>query len=152
MKARTQPVAEQVKSDQSFEASKSLEDRIRPYAGKLVLVAEDDEVNAMVFVLFIREKGADAIIATDGLQALTLAKQKKPDLIFMDVHMPFFSGLDAIKEIRNVDCQCPIVSLSASTRLNERQNSLDAGASEFLVKPVNRDAIDRILERYLQEQ
>jgi len=120
-----------------------------PLAGKLVLVAEDDQVNSMVFDLFIKETGADTILATDGMAALDLAKEKNPDLIFMDVHMPFFSGLDAIKELRKIGCKCPIVSLSASTRLNEKENSMNAGANDFLVKPVNRAAISGILFKYL---
>ncbi len=118
--------------------------------GKCVMIAEDDEVNAMVFELFVKETGATAIIARDGVQALELALAQKPDLIFMDVHMPFFSGLEAIRELRSQNITCPIISLSASSRLNERQNSLDAGADEFLIKPANRESITKALFRYLR--
>ncbi|WP_276371560.1 response regulator [Chryseolinea sp. H1M3-3] len=117
--------------------------------GKCVLVAEDDEINAMVFELFIKEQGATVIVARDGNEALQFALDNYPDMIFMDVHMPFFSGLDAIKELRKKGISCPIVSLSASTRLNEKQNSLDAGADDFLVKPANRDTINKALLKYL---
>lgn len=120
-----------------------------PLSQKFVLIAEDDEVNAMVFDLFIRDTGASTKIATDGLQAIELAKQQKPDIVFMDVHMPFFSGLEAIKELRAMGFTCPIVSLSASSRLNERLNSLQAGADEFIVKPANRDTINSVLFKYL---
>jgi CheY-like chemotaxis protein len=119
------------------------------FNGKCILVAEDDEVNAMVFELFIKETGASVIIAKDGHEAIRYSLEKKPDLIFMDVHMPVFSGLEAIREVRSRSVTCPIVSLSASTRLNEQQNSLDAGADDFLVKPVNRGAIVKTLMKYL---
>lgn len=118
--------------------------------GKCVMIAEDDEVNAMVFELFVKETGATVIIARDGVQALEIALTQNPDMIFMDVHMPFFSGLEAIKELRSQHITCPIISLSASSRQNERQNSLDAGADEFLVKPVNRESIIKALSRYLR--
>ncbi|PZR10425.1 MAG: hypothetical protein DI539_21200 [Flavobacterium psychrophilum] len=120
-----------------------------PLAGKLVLVAEDDEINAMVFELFIKENGATVLIANDGNQAIKLALEKSPDMIFMDVHMPFFSGLDAIRELRNRGLTCPIISLSASTRLDERKNSIEAGANDFLIKPAKRESIKKALFTYL---
>jgi len=120
-----------------------------PLLGKQVLIAEDDEVNAMVFDLFVKETGASTVIVTDGNAALKVVYDRMPDMIFMDVHMPFFSGLDAIKKLRENKITCPIVSLSASTRLNERQNSLDAGANDFLVKPANRESINMMMMKYL---
>jgi CheY-like chemotaxis protein len=117
--------------------------------GKNILVAEDDDVNAMVFELFIKETGATVIIAKDGGEAIRYTIEKKPDLIFMDVHMPVFSGLEVIREVRGKNITCPIVSLSASTRLNERQSSLDAGANDFLIKPVNRGAVVNTLMKFL---
>ncbi|MBS1507202.1 MAG: response regulator [Bacteroidetes bacterium] len=116
---------------------------------KCILVAEDDEVNALVFELFIKETGASVIIAKDGHEAIRYAMERKPDLIFMDVHMPVLSGYEVIREIRNQNVSCPIVSLSASTRLNEKQNSLNAGANDFLIKPVNRNAIVKTLTKFL---
>jgi len=120
-----------------------------PLTGKTVLVAEDDEINAMVFELFVKELGGDVIKAVDGHEAVQFTLEKRPDLIFMDVHMPFFSGLDAVKELRTRGVTCPVISLSASTRLNEKQNSLDAGANDFLIKPANRNSINGILLKYL---
>jgi CheY-like chemotaxis protein len=119
------------------------------FSGKTILIAEDDPVNAMVFELFVKETGASARVATNGNEALQMAMDKRPDLIFMDVHMPFLSGLDVIKKLRSAGCTCPIVSLSASIRLNEKQNSLDAGANDFLVKPANRAAIRNLIIKYL---
>lgn len=148
VREKTYFAIEELKHTEYFDTETSAPGSL-PLKGKLVLIAEDDDVNAMVFDLFIKETGADTIVVTDGIQALAKAIEKKPGLIFMDVHMPFFSGLDAIRGLRKAGCQCPIISLSASTRLNERQNSLDAGASDFLVKPVNRENINCILFRYL---
>jgi len=117
--------------------------------GKHVLIAEDDTINAMVFDLFVKEAGAHSILAKDGLQAVKFAVEQKPDIIFMDVNMPFFSGLDAIRELRAQGIRCPIISLSASTRLHEKQNSMEAGANDFLVKPASRESINLMLMKYL---
>lgn len=142
-------VVKELKKTRFYNSMQNKADQILPLQGKLVLIAEDDEVNAMVFELFVKETGASVIIAADGNKALTAAYEKVPDMIFMDVHMPFFSGLDAIKELRSKGIKCPIVSLSASTRLNERQDSLDSGANDFLIKPANRESITNALIKYL---
>lgn len=149
VKDKTDLVIEVIHQTGYLEEEKEIKSKAMPLSGKTVLVAEDDEINAMVFDLFIKDIGAETVMASDGTQAIAIASQKEPDLIFMDVHMPFFSGLEAIRQLRQTGCKCPIISLSASTRLNERQNSLDAGANDFLVKPVNREAVNAILLRYL---
>lgn len=150
LKQKTEAVIRELKETQYTQQGEPTQPTSQRLAGKLVLIAEDDEVNAMVFDLFVKETGASTIIASDGIQALQLAGEKKPDMIFMDVHMPFYSGLDVIKDLRRVGFSQPIVSLSASTRLNERQNSLDSGANDFLVKPANRDSITKALFKYLE--
>lgn len=150
LKQINEEVMNELKETNFYQAEPQARETPLPLEGKSVLIAEDDEVNAMVFELFVKETGADTMIARDGLQALQMAIEKKPDMIFMDVHMPFYSGLQTIKELRDKDIQCPIISLSASTRLNERQNSLDAGANDFLVKPANRESINKVLLKYLE--
>ena len=137
----------QVKLEQANELS--AEQLKLPLTGKKVLIAEDDEVNAMVFELFIEELGGTVFKATDGNQAVNLTNEHNPDLIFMDVHMPYFSGVEAIKLIRSKNNNIPIISLSASTRLQEKQQSLDAGATSFLTKPAKREAIQQVLLQYL---
>jgi CheY-like chemotaxis protein/HPt (histidine-containing phosphotransfer) domain-containing protein len=116
---------------------------------KCVLIAEDDDINAMVMELFITELGVQAIRANDGFEAISKTIEKKPDLILMDVHMPYCSGLDAIKGIRSKGIKTTIVSLSASSHLNERDESLQAGGNDFLMKPANRQSIEQMLIKYL---
>lgn len=149
MKEKTNEVIRELKETKYYQREEEPAIDEQPLRGKVVLIAEDDEVNAMVFDLFVKETGASTILAADGIQALRLASEEKPDLIFMDVHMPFYSGLDVIRDLRRVGFAQPIVSLSASTRLNEQQNSLDAGANEFLIKPANRASITKVLRKYL---
>lgn len=120
-----------------------------PLKGKCVLVAEDDEINRMVFTIFIEELGGEVVEAANGQDAVKLAQEKQPALIFMDVHMPFVSGLEAIKALRAQGVATPIISLSASTRMDEQRHSLDAGANEFLIKPAKREAIKQSLMKYL---
>lgn len=120
-----------------------------PLSGKRVLVAEDDEINAMVFELFIEELGGKVLKAADGHEAVRQVTEHAPDFIFMDIHMPYFSGVEAIKLLRSKNILIPIVALSASTRLQEKQQSIDAGATDFLTKPAKRDIIREMLLKHL---
>lgn len=116
---------------------------------KRILIAEDDEINSMVFELFIQELGGTVIKAADGHEAVRKAIDHQPDFIFMDIHMPYFSGVEAIRFLRAKGIQVPIIALSASTRLQEKQQSMDAGATDFLTKPAKRDIIRQVLMKYL---
>jgi CheY-like chemotaxis protein/HPt (histidine-containing phosphotransfer) domain-containing protein len=145
----TRMIIVQLKVSDHFEIQHT-QTKVLQLTGHLVLIAEDDETNGLVFELFVKELGAQAIRATDGNEAVRLAIETNPDLIFMDIHMPFLSGIDAIKLLRSKGIKCPIISLSASTRLNEKQNSLDAGANSFLIKPATRESINTALLKYLQ--
>lgn len=120
-----------------------------PLSKKCVLVAEDDDINAMVMELFITELGVEAIRANDGFEAISKTIERKPDLILMDVHMPYCSGLDAIRGIRSKGIKTTIISLSASSHLNERDESLQAGGDDFLMKPANRNSIEQMLIKHL---
>jgi CheY-like chemotaxis protein len=119
-----------------------------PLSGKRILIAEDDEVNFMVFEVFVQELGGTAIKAADGHEAIRQTTDQTPDFIFMDIHMPYFSGVEAIRFIRSKGIQVPIVALSASTRLQEKQQALAAGANDFLTKPTKRDVIREILLKH----
>lgn len=123
-----------------------------PLGGRKILVAEDDEINALVLEMFVKELGGSVIKVTDGYKAVHVAAEQQPDMIFMDVHMPVFSGLDAIRAIRRQGHRGPIISLSASTRLAEREQSLEAGADDFLIKPTSREAIQRVLRTFFPAQ
>jgi CheY-like chemotaxis protein len=115
------------------------------YPGKSVLVVDDDIINASVLEGALLEMGVHVILAFDGFDAMRKLDQCNPDLVFMDVHMPFFDGLEVIRKIRNKGISIPIISLSASTMLNEREGSFMAGANGFLAKPITKDELDRVL-------
>jgi CheY-like chemotaxis protein len=142
-------VIEQLKSTSYYKALNTEINPELPLSGKKVLIAEDDEINAMVFELFVTELGCEALLAKDGNEAVKLVNERSPDMIFMDVHMPHFSGLEAIKALRSKGINTPIISLSASTRLLEREQSLESGASDFLIKPAKRQIIHETLMKYL---
>jgi len=86
--------------------------------------------------------------ASDGQQAIDFYKQHKPDLVFMDIVMPVKSGIEAITEIIEFDKNAKVVIASSSGTKTHLRQALEAGAYEFIQKPVEENQVNSILDNY----
>ncbi|MEI6429748.1 MAG: ATP-binding protein [Pseudanabaena sp. ELA607] len=104
----------------------------------LVLVAEDNEINIKTFVSYLAYVGYRFLVARNGLEALDMTRQYKPNIILMDIQMPNMNGLEAITQIRAIPelSDIPIIALTALAMPGDREQCLLAGANEYLAKPV----------------
>lgn len=116
---------------------------------KTALIVEDNKINAMIFETFMQDIGLKTILAENGAIAIEKIKEKTPDIVLMDIHMPVMTGLEAITEIRKMKIGVPIIAISASAFYNERDNSLSCGANEFMTKPVNGKVLKERVSHYL---
>jgi len=105
----------------------------------VVLVADDDPVMRLLMVEMLHSVGLDAIEAGDGAQAVQLAHERSPDLILLDVEMPNLDGFDACRAIRDAanGASVPIVMVTGSDDLEAVTNAYEAGATDFVSKPIN---------------
>jgi len=78
-----------------------------------VLVVDDENDFRQVMTVWLESKGYSVITASDGKNAIQMGKDKKPDIIFMDLRMPVMDGTEAIKKIRSFDKDTPIIIISA---------------------------------------
>ena len=104
----------------------------------LILLAEDNEANITTFSSYLKAKGYHILLATDGQQAIDLAKAEHLDLILMDIQIPVINGIEAIKQIRldpNL-VNIPIIALTALAMAGDREKCLAAGANDYLAKPI----------------
>lgn len=100
-----------------------------------VLVAEDDKGVRESLVRSLRFEGYDVRAVSDGAQALEAAAEQRPDVVILDVMMPFVDGLSACRELRRRFRDLPILMLTARHEVTDRVAGLDAGADDYLVKP-----------------
>jgi signal transduction histidine kinase/DNA-binding NarL/FixJ family response regulator len=114
-----------------------------------ILLAEDNENNQRLLALYLNKMGARLTIAENGEEALNRAKNKNFDLILMDMQMPVLSGIDAVRQLRDIGYTQPIVALTANATKEDRQQCLEAGCNDFLTKPVTRDRLFRMVAQYL---
>jgi PAS domain S-box-containing protein len=127
------PVAMETLTTSSIEFSQTKQ-KTEP----LVLIAEDNEANVMTFSSYLIAKGYRIEQATNGQEAIALAKVHHPDVILMDIQMPVMDGLEAIKQIRRDPnlAEIPIIAITALAMTGDRDRCLAAGANEYLSKPV----------------
>lgn len=83
--------------------------------------------------------------ATDGIQAVEKYKNFRPDVVFMDIVMPEKTGIDALIEILAYDKNAKVVMASSVGTQSKLKNAIEAGAFDFLQKPIEMDQIDKIL-------
>lgn len=117
--------------------------------GHILLVEDNDDIIQLV-KLFLTDVGYELTVAKDGRQAVDLALQGKPDLIFMDMNLPITNGLVATRLLRNAGFNRPIIALTASPSTADRQQALDAGCNEYLQKPIEMSRLLGITREFLQ--
>ncbi|MCB9136488.1 MAG: response regulator [Anaerolineales bacterium] len=125
-----------------LESEKSDTPTIQPEVQKsssTILLAEDNEVNAMMVGDYLELRGYTVIYATNGREAIQKAHEYLPNLILLDIHMPIMDGLEAIRRLRGEPqfVNTPIIALTALAMTGDRERCLEAGATEYVSKPVN---------------
>ena len=119
--------------------------------GLSILVAEDNEINALLMRSLLSRLGHKVVITTNGEAALESWLSAKSagspyDLVFMDIQMPELNGIETTKRIRNLEAgqagrRTPILALTANTLVEDRYACFEAGMDGFLIKPLDRDKL-----------
>jgi CheY-like chemotaxis protein len=112
---------------------------------KRLLVVDDVPQNRAMLLDLLQDAGFIVAAATNGLECLVLLDSFKPDLILMDVMMPVMDGNETTRRIRRLPgwSDVPVVAVTASAGPEDEHRSRDAGASAFLAKPIDHDALLR---------
>ncbi|WP_019172342.1 PAS domain-containing hybrid sensor histidine kinase/response regulator [Pseudaminobacter salicylatoxidans] len=118
-----------------------------------ILVAEDNEVNQLVFTQMLGETAHTFEIVSNGRKAVDAFREMNPRMILMDVSMPEMNGLEATATIREMEGtsggHVPIVGVTAHALKGDRERCLEAGMDDYLSKPISPKALLEKLERWL---
>jgi PAS domain S-box-containing protein len=154
--ATPEVVAPNLAGDALIEADDAVEPPAeKPARGLSVLVAEDNEINALLMRSLLTRLGHHAVIATNGAEALESWLAAKSagtpyDLVLMDVQMPELDGIETAKRIREYEAgeagrRTPILALTANTLVEDRYACFEAGMDGFLIKPLDREKLAEAL-------
>ena len=102
--------------------------------GKKILVVDDDTRTVELVKLYLNRDGYRVITATDGIEALRLARESHPELIVLDIMLPGIDGLEICRTLRT-EFDVPIIMLTAMTTDDDRLRGLDIGADDYVTKP-----------------
>ena len=115
---------------------------------KTVLVAEDIDNNYKLLKLMFNDR-FNLIRATNGMDAVTMFDEYKPDLILMDLNMPQLNGIEATKIIRQSSEDVIVIAQSAYAFDENIKEAIDAGCNDFITKPIAKEALEEIITKYL---
>jgi signal transduction histidine kinase/DNA-binding response OmpR family regulator len=126
-----------------------------PSKGLSILVAEDNEINALLMRSLLSRLGHHAVITTNGEEALESWLSAKSagtayDLVLMDIQMPQLNGIETTKRIRSLEAgqpgrRTPILALTANTLVEDRYACFESGMDGFLIKPLDREKLAEAL-------
>lgn len=101
-----------------------------------ILLVEDDRIIQKIMRIRLKKADHDVILASDGLEGITLAQTENPDLILMDMLLPKLNGWQATEQIK-AQSDVPIIALTGASTVEEKQRMLQAGCVDFVIKPVD---------------
>jgi CheY-like chemotaxis protein len=131
-------------------AQSKSEEPLRKLRPMRVLLAEDNQVNALLATALLTRNGHRVDPVANGEEAIEALERADYDVILMDVHMPGMDGLEATRRIRalgDTRAKTPIVAVTANAMDDDRRRCLDAGMNDFITKPIAPDALFDLLSR-----
>ena len=119
---------------------------------KKVLIVEDNELNMKLFHDLLEAQGYETLETREGLAALSLAREHRPDLILMDIQLPEISGLEVTKWLKEDDelASIPVVAVTAFAMKGDEERIREGGCEAYISKPISvshfLDTIRRLLD------
>ena len=131
---------EMIKRDGNFE---------QPVARK-VLIVEDNELNMKLFNDLLEAHGYFTLQTKDGVEALRMARQHRPDLILMDIQLPEVSGLEVTKWLKEDDDlrSIPVIAVTAFAMKGDEEKIREGGCEAYIAKPISVASFMRTVERF----
>ncbi|UJH92401.1 response regulator [Antarcticibacterium sp. 1MA-6-2] len=120
--------------------------------GKTILIVDDNRINQVVTRRILEQKGFQCDISDNGYDAITKVKTNFYDLILMDVNMPEISGLEATRQIWDFNTRVPVVALTAVEIEEIREEILEAGMNDIIVKPYDTSVFYQVIYKNIFSQ
>lgn len=118
---------------------------------KTILVCEDEDSNYEL-VKIVLQKRFRLLRAHNGIEAVNLNEDERPDLILMDIRMPEMNGLDATRIIKEINHDTPVIALSAYAFEENIREAKMAGCDEFMAKPFRVENLIEVVQKYLNDE
>src|ERR1700719_4359744 len=120
-------------------------------APKTVLIVEDNDLNMKLFKDLLEAHGYLTLQTKDGVEALRMAREHRPDLILMDIQLPEISGLEVTKWLKEDDDlrTIPVIAVTAFAMKGDEEKIRNGGCEAYIAKPISVAGFMRTIERFL---
>ncbi len=124
--------------------------RLTNGSAKTVLVVEDNVLNMKLFHDLLKAHGYNVLQTRDGMEALRLARQHRPDMIIMDIQLPGISGLEVTKWLKDDEMlkTIPVVAITAFAMKGDEERYLEGGCDAYIAKPISIANFLQTVERF----
>ena len=125
--------------------------RYIPPTNKKVLIVEDNDLNMKLFNDLLEAHGYRTLQTKDGVEALALAREHRPNLILMDIQLPEVSGLEVTKWLKEDDelRAIPVIAVTAFAMKGDEEKIRDGGCEAYIAKPISVTNFLRTVERFV---
>ncbi len=129
-------------------------DKVQVSDEKIVLIVDDNKINLKVAERLLDSYGIKSVSVDNGYDALSKIKNKeKFDLILMDDMMPKLSGTETFQELQKIEgFNIPVIALTANALTGEKEKYLALGFNDYLAKPINKEELNNIINKYLNQE
>lgn len=119
----------------------------------VVLVVEDNELNADMLSQRLKRKGYEILFAVDGEEAIKMVREFQPKVVLMDMSLPILDGWEATRRLKMDDKtkHIPVIALTAHSLPEDKKQAMEAGCDEYEPKPVNFTSLIEKIEKLLGE-
>jgi CheY-like chemotaxis protein len=118
-----------------------------------VLIIDDDNRNIFALTAYLKAKGFDCLTSSTAEEGIKIATEnKRIAIILIDMMMPEMDGYQALQTLRKIErlATLPVISVTAQAMKGDREKCLEAGATDYISKPVDADLLLNMLTKYLQ--
>jgi signal transduction histidine kinase/CheY-like chemotaxis protein len=116
---------------------------------KIILIAEDDNINFLLFQKMMKDKNFQIIRAKNGQEAVDICiNNSNIDLVLMDIKMPVLNGFEAVEQIRPIRPELPIIAQTAYSSSEDRLKIEQAGFDDYITKPLSRERLFELIDKY----
>lgn len=127
----------------------NIKKKIPSWPGKMLLIVEDEDHNYTYIHEILKRTGVGLIRAESGMEAMSLFRKNKIDMVLMDIKLPDVDGYAATKEMKKLRPDIPVIAQTAYAMVQEREKCLQAGCDDYISKPFDPDKLIRLVERYI---
>jgi two-component system cell cycle response regulator DivK len=119
-----------------------------------ILIVEDDPRSLKMIRMTLRPYGYSLLEATDGEEALKVARSDKPDLIIMDLRLPKVSGLEVTRQLKQMSDfnHIAIIAITAYAMKGDKEKAINAGCDAYVAKPINTRELPRLITEMLLQR